>query len=75
MIISTKELEERYKDFLNEYHGTVDVCGYYYDSAYALKLIDPIAYEQDFLEWLNSELGETLWETADGQYTDEEPKV
>ena len=38
------ELEEAYNDMLNDVYGTVIIAGYEYDTAQALKEVDPIAY-------------------------------
>jgi hypothetical protein len=38
------ELGERYNDMLNEVYGMVKIAGYEYETAYALKECDPIAY-------------------------------
>lgn len=38
------ELEESYKDMLNDAYGMVTIAGYEYETAYALKECDPIAY-------------------------------
>lgn len=68
------ELEERYENFLREAHGeTVKIAGHEYDTARALKDVDPTAYRCGFSDWLDSELGETLWE-VDGEYYDEAPE-
>ncbi len=38
------ELEEAYDEMLNDVYGTVIIAGYEYDTAQALKEVDPIAY-------------------------------
>jgi hypothetical protein len=38
------ELEQHYTDMLNEVYGMVKIAGYEYETAYALKECDPIAY-------------------------------
>lgn len=38
------EIEESYKEMLNEVYGVVTIAGYEYETAYALKECDPIAY-------------------------------
>jgi hypothetical protein len=38
------EIEQDYKDMLDEVYGTVKIAGYEYDTSYALRECDPIAY-------------------------------
>lgn len=53
--ISERESYERFDDFLNELYATVTVCGYDYDPARVLKEIDPVAYREEYNNWLDSE--------------------
>lgn len=48
------ELEELYKEFLNEIYGVVNVAGYEYDTATTLREIDPTAYRVGFNDWIDS---------------------
>lgn len=54
--------EDMFDDFLNEFNPTVSVMGYDYDPARVLKEVDPIAYRQEFLNWVDSN-------ESDGNYT------
>jgi len=38
------EIEQMYNDMLNDVYGVVKIAGFEYDTAYALKECDPIAY-------------------------------
>ena len=38
------EIMESYDEMLNDVYGTVIIAGYEYDTAQALKEVDPIAY-------------------------------
>ena len=38
------EIMEAYDEMLNDVYGTVIIAGYEYDTAQALKEVDPIAY-------------------------------
>jgi hypothetical protein len=38
------EIEESYKMMLDDVYGTVTIAGYQYETSYALKECDPIAY-------------------------------
>ena len=62
--ITDYELHERFDDMLDECYGTVTVAGMEYDTARALKELDPIAYRCSFHDWIDSELGESLSEDA-----------
>lgn len=57
-IISESESYERFDDFLDELYATVRVCGYDYDPARVLKEIDPVAYREEYNNWLDNELNE-----------------
>lgn len=46
--------QERYNEMLDEVYGDVTICGYTYDSSYALKEVDPIAYQCGKNDWLDS---------------------
>lgn len=53
------ELHEVFDDYLDEAHGTTKIAGMTYDTSNALKQVDPVAYEQEYDGWLDSELGQT----------------
>lgn len=53
--IGEREAEERYIRFLNETEPAVDICGWTYSPAQALKAVDEIAYRQGFYDWLDFE--------------------
>lgn len=60
--LSEYEADDRFQDFLNEIHEMVKIGDYNYDPARVLKEVDPIAYREEFLNWLDSE-------ERDGRYT------
>lgn len=37
--------EKEYEQKLNEIYGTVDICGQTFDAGYALRLLDPTAFD------------------------------
>jgi len=39
------EIEQEYKNMLDETYGTVKIAGFDYETSYALKECDPIAYQ------------------------------
>lgn len=70
--LSTRVLEELYCQFLDDCYGTVRIAGYEYQTSRALAEVDPTAFRCGFADWLDAQLGETLWE-KDGEYWDEDP--
>lgn len=53
--ISEYNALERFENFLNEVYPPVNICGYDYDAARALKQCDEVAYREEFNNWLDSE--------------------
>lgn len=39
------EIEQEYKDMLDDVYGAVDIAGFKYETSQALKEVDPIAYQ------------------------------
>ena len=46
--------EDGYDDMLDDAYGTVSICGYEYDSSYALHQLDEIAYRCGFSDYTDS---------------------
>lgn len=58
-----------FDDMLNECYPTVNICGYDYDPAHALALVDPVAYRCARSDWEDStasDLAEELEGLEDG---------
>lgn len=53
--IPEHEAKEQYNEFLDEAYGEVDVAGYSYMTSQLLEEVDPIAWREGFLDWLDSE--------------------
>jgi hypothetical protein len=53
--ISERDALERFDEYLNEVNGLVSICGYHYDAARSLKMVDEVAYREEFNNWLDSE--------------------
>jgi len=53
-IINNFYLDELFDDYLNEVYGEVEICGYTYNSASALKEIDNVAYRTGYNDWLDT---------------------
>ena len=62
--ISEHELEERFDEVLFEEYAEVEVCGYTYSASDVFKNHDPIAYRQEFLNWIDTQI-------SNGRFTDE----
>lgn len=68
------ELEQMYEQMLDECYGVVKIAGLEYSTSLALKEIDPTTFRCGFNDWLDSELGETIFE-INGEYYDNEEGV
>lgn len=70
--LTDADLHTRYDEALDEVYGAVKVAACEYETSRALKELDPTAYRCGFSDWLDAEVGCTLWE-YDGEYYDEDP--
>lgn len=68
---SERDLERMYDDMLDEVYPDCQIAGLTYSTSHALKELDPTAYRCGFNDWLDGELGESIFEHADGEYYDE----
>lgn len=48
------EAEELFVDEFNDTFPMVNIAGFEYFPAYALKNVDPIAYRETFLDWCDA---------------------
>lgn len=64
-----------FRECLNEAFGACKIAGYEYETADALETMDPTAYRCGFSEWLDSKIGDDLWEHPEGGYCDEDPAI
>lgn len=71
MKLTELDLQERYDEMLDEIYGDVSIAGLNYCTSNALKRIDMVAYNEGFSNWLDSELGESIFE-RNGEYYDSE---
>lgn len=69
--LTDQDLESRYDDMLDEAYPDLTIAGLSYSTSNALKEIDPTAYRCGFNDWLDSEVGETVFEVG-GEYFDSE---
>lgn len=71
--ITEYDAEERYDDFLNEIHPTVQIGELSYDPSRVLKEVDPVAYRCGLNDWMDSEdLEIGTQEEVDSQEDDQE---
>lgn len=49
--MSTPVNEDLYGEFLDEVYGPIEICGLEYSTSQALRVIDPTAYREGFLDW------------------------
>jgi hypothetical protein len=42
-----------FDEMLDEVFGKVNICGYEYLASYALQELDPVAYREEFNNWLD----------------------
>lgn len=48
------KLYSQFDETLDESYPPVELCGYKYPSSIAFKRVDPVNYEQCFLNWLDT---------------------
>jgi len=53
--LDEREAADMFEEFVNEMCPTVSIMGYHYDPARVLKEVDPTAYRQEFLNWVDSQ--------------------
>jgi len=53
--ISKSDAEDQFDDFLNEVNGDIHIGNLTYTTSQVLKEVDPIAYREEFLNWLDAE--------------------
>lgn len=49
------ELEDRFAEALDDCWEPVSVCGFVFDAGRALRKLDPIAFRESFLAWINAQ--------------------
>ncbi|MCI0560309.1 MAG: hypothetical protein MN733_17625 [Nitrososphaera sp.] len=52
---SEYELRKRYREALDEAWGDVIIAGYSYPTSRALEILDPIAFDTGYNDWLDAE--------------------
>ena len=54
------DLEERYRQSLNDIYGEICIAGIEFDTDHALEKLDPIAFRVGLNDWIDAELGESI---------------
>ena len=55
-VYTEEELSDRYEEMLNDTHDMVDIAGHLYPAGYALKQLDPIAFREAVLAYIDMRL-------------------
>lgn len=71
--LTDQELDELYRDDLDEVYGAVKIAGLVYDTSHALKEIDPTAYRCGFSDWLDAQVSNGELFESDGLYYADDP--
>ena len=66
--ISQYQLEKQFRDMLDG-DGAINICGYEYCLSDALRSVDPIAYREEFLGYIDSLLESDIVEIDDEYYS------
>ena len=54
LVVDESDMEAGYDDMLSEVYGLVSIAGLEYDTAYALKELDPIAYRCGYADYVSA---------------------
>jgi len=66
--LTLEQLTEEFNDVLDDAQGEVTICGMTYAASDVLRAVDPIAYRQEFLAWLDAECAAERLVEVDNQY-------
>jgi hypothetical protein len=66
--LTAEQLTEEFNDVLDDAQGGVTICGMTYAASDVLCAVDPIAYRQEFLAWLDAECTNGRLVEVDSQY-------
>lgn len=64
------DVEERFRSFLDEVWGDVNICGYIYSTSRILEEVDPVAFRCGCNDWVDSKTGDTFTEEIRGEIYD-----
>ena len=66
--IDDSELDQRFKDWLDEVYGDISIAGLEYPTSKALKEVDEVAYRVTFTDWLDAEIRDNSIKEWNGLY-------
>ena len=66
--IDDSELDQRFKDWLDEAYEPVSIVGLEYRTSMALKAVDEIAYREAYNNWLDAEIRDNSIKEWNGLY-------
>nr|DAV40554.1 MAG TPA: hypothetical protein [Caudoviricetes sp.] len=66
-LFTESELEDTFADRLNDCYGPVSVCGYEYDAGRVLREVDPVAFREGFLDWLDAQQSDGELRSIEGR--------
>lgn len=61
------ELEDTFSDGLDDCWEPVSVCGFMFDAGRALRRLDPIAFRESFLGWIDAQLSDGELRSIEGR--------
>ena len=71
--LTERELLERFNEMLDECFPRFELGTLSYSASDAYESVDPIAYRQEFLNWLDAELSEGNIFEFNGEYYSDDP--
>jgi hypothetical protein len=74
MKLTDRQLKDAFNEYLDEVCGDVTIGQYTYTASYTLNRVDPIAYNEDFNNWLNNECEDERLFIVDDEYYSENPE-
>lgn len=61
MKLSHDDTLDAFDSFLDETYPEVDVVTYTWPASYAFKRLDPVAYREEYLNWVDSMVSDGTW--------------
>jgi predicted nucleotide-binding protein (sugar kinase/HSP70/actin superfamily) len=58
--VSEREIEEMYKEMLDDCYPEIDICGYKYSPSNALESVDPVAFNCGLNDYTSSDFVEVI---------------
>ena len=61
------ELEDAFENDLTDCYDMVSVCGYEYEAGRVLRALDPIAFRESFLDWIDAQQSDGELRSIEGR--------